>query len=94
MNITPRLRSTLQAAGIGLFIVRFTITGFAAYGEIQSTPYMVQVDQVQSSTGEPTVSYSSLRPEEKSIFDRIKGGGAAPVEARTLTTFANNAVQY
>lgn len=94
MDVTPQLRPALQAAGIGLFIVGLAITGFAAYGEIQSTPYMVQVDQVESSTGESTISYSGLTSEEQSIFDRVKDGEAAPVEETTLSTFANNAVQY
>lgn len=94
MNRFLRLRPTLQAVGIGLFIIGIAITGFAAYGEIQSTPYMVQVDDAVSDTGEPTVSYSNLTPSEKTIFDRIKDGGAAPVEDATLSTFADNAVRY
>lgn len=94
MSVSPRLRPTLQAAGIGLFIIGIAITGFAAYGEIQSTPYMIQVDQSVSDTNEPTVSYSDLTSAEKEIFDRVKDGGAAPVEDTTLSTFANNAVQY
>lgn len=94
MDVTPHLRPALQAAGIGLFIVGIAITGSAAYGEIQSTPYLVQVDHVESSTGESTTSYSGLMSEEQSIFDRVKDGGAAPVEETTLSTFANNAVEY
>lgn len=94
MNFFSQLGHVLQAVGIGLFIIGIATTGFSAYGEIQSTPYMVQVDQVISDTNEPTVSYSDLTPTEKAVFDRVKDGGAAPVEETTLSTFANNAVQY
>lgn len=94
MNLFSRLRTAFQAVGVGLFIIGIATTGFAAYGEIQSTPYMIQVDQITSETTEPTVSYSELTNAEKEVFDRIKNGGAAPVKGFTLITFVNNAVQY
>jgi len=94
MNLSPSLRSILQAVGIGLFIIGTAVTGSAAYGELQSTPYLIQVDQTVSDTDESVVSYSGLTDAEKKVFDRIKNGGAAPVKDFTLTTFANNAVQY
>ncbi|WP_336330786.1 hypothetical protein [Haloarcula sp. CGMCC 1.2071] len=94
MSPSPRLHPTLQAAGIGLFIIGIATTGFAAYSEIQSTPYMVQIDQSVPDTNEPTVPYSDLTSAEKEVFDRVNDGGAAPVEDATLSTFANNAVQY
>jgi len=94
MSSSPRPRSILQAVGVGLFIIGIAVTGSAAYGELQSTPYLIQVDQTASDTDEPTVSYSGLTDREKEVFDRIKNGGAAPVKKFTLTTFANNAVQY
>ncbi|GAA3880614.1 hypothetical protein GCM10022627_37070 [Haloarcula argentinensis] len=80
--------------GIGLFIIGIAITGSAAYSETQSTSYLVQVDKTVSGTDESVVSYSGLTDTEKEVFDRIKNGGAAPAKDFTLTTFANNAVQY
>lgn len=94
MDLSPQFRLGLYAASIGLFIIGIAMTGFAAYGEIDSTSYMIQVDQVGTSTDASPVSYSSLTSKEKAVFDRVKGGGAAPVEGTALTTFANHAVQY
>ena len=94
MSFPPRLRTALQAMGIGLFIIGIAITGSAAYSEIQSTPYLVQVDKTVSGTDESAVSYSGLTGAEKEVFDRIEDGGAAPAKGFTLTTFTNNAVQY
>ena len=94
MSLSPRSSSILQAVGIGLFILGITVTGSAAYGELQSTPYLIQIDQTVSDTNESVVSYSGLTDAEKEVFNRIKNGGAAPVKDFTLTTFANNAVQY
>lgn len=94
MNLPSWFRPVIYAVSIGLFIIGTLTTGFAAYGEIQSTPYMVQVDQVGSSISKSTVAYSSLTSAEKAIFDRVKTGGAAPVGKTSLSTFANNAVQY
>ena len=94
MSSSPRPRSILQAVGIGLFIIGIAVTGSAAYGELQSTPYLIQIDQTTSDTDEPTVSYSELTDTEREVFNRIKSGGAAPVKKFTLTTFTNNAVQH
>ncbi len=94
MNLSPRLRLGLYVVSLGLFLGGIAITGFAAYGEINSTPYMVQVDQVSAATDESPILYSSLSSTEKGVFDRVKDGGAAPAEGRVLTTFADHAVQY
>jgi hypothetical protein len=94
MRLSPRFHTPLQAVGVGLFIIGIGITGSAAYSEIQSTPYQIQVDQTVADTNETIVSYSGLTDGEKEVFNRIQDGGAAPVKDCTLTTFANNAVQY
>lgn len=94
MNRSSRVRLALYTISIGMFILGVAMIGFASYSEIQSTPYLVQVEETTTSAGEPTVSYSDLTSSEKTVFDRVKDGGAAPVEDTTLTTFANNAVRY
>ncbi|SIR08532.1 hypothetical protein SAMN05421858_1363 [Haladaptatus litoreus] len=94
MNPSTWLRPTLHIVSIGLFVVGIVITGSAAYGEMESTPYMVQIDHDESPTDESTIAYSSLTAPEKAVFDRLKTGQAAPVEDTELKTFANNAVRY
>ena len=49
---------------------------------------------MSASTTGSTVSYAGLTPAEKTVFDRVKSGQAAPVKGATLETFANNAVLY
>jgi hypothetical protein len=94
MNLSSRLRLGLYVVSLGLFLGGIAITGFAAYGEVNLTPYMVQVDQVGAVTDESPILYSSLSSAEKALFNRVKDGGAAPAEGRVLTTFADHAVQY
>jgi hypothetical protein len=55
MSTSPRLRSILQAVGIGLFIIGIEITGSAAYGELKSTLYLIQIDRTASDTNEQVV---------------------------------------
>ncbi|WP_144240038.1 hypothetical protein [Haladaptatus cibarius] len=94
MNLPTWLRPVVYVVSIGLFLAGIVITGSAAYGEMESSPYMVQIDHDGSSTDVSAVAYSSLTASEKAVFDRLKTGQAAPVEDTELTTFANNAVRY
>lgn len=94
MPPSSHLRRVLYAVGIGLFVAGIAITGSAAYEEWESTPYLVQVDQIGTTTTESTVEYSALPATERAVFDRVKDGEAAPVGGPALSTFANNAVRY
>lgn len=94
MNLRSWLRPAVYVSAIGLFVLGLVIIGFAAYSETQSTSYMAQIDQVESSTTGSSIPYSDLSSVEKSVFDRLNTGQSEPVEGTTLTTFANNAVQY
>lgn len=71
-QLSERLRVYVSA--IELFALGLAITGFAAYGEAQSMPYMVQISHMESSAPDSPIPYSELSSAEKSVFDRLKTG--------------------
>lgn len=91
----------VQVIAIGILLVGVAIMGYGAYSGYQSSPYLVQVDDVAStSVGAPT-SYEDLSPSQKEIFDRITtdpegpvDGQAAHVDGNDLMFYANNVVEY
>lgn len=86
---------------IGLCVLGVVIAGWAAYTTAQSTPYLVQVDEVATTSSESATAYHDLSSSQQAIFDRMTTdpagpatGQAAHVEDTSLAFFANNAVRY
>ena len=85
---------------IGLCVLGVVIAGWAAYTTAQSTPYLVQVNEVATTSSESAMAYHDLSSSQQAIFDRMTTdpagpvtGQAAPVEGTSLAFFANNAVR-
>lgn len=95
----PRLGSVIQVVAIVLVVIGIAIPGYAVYMSYQSSPYMVQIEGVDSSASEPVVAYTELSPSNQAVFDRLLGSGpdkrqSAQIKGMDLVFFANNEVQY
>lgn len=93
MTVHSRFGSALQAVAVAIVLVGAVVAGYAAVSASQSTPYMVQSEQVSAPGNERVVAYDHLTANQRRIFERALTG-AAPVEKFDLTVFANSVVEY
>lgn len=95
----PRLGSVIQVVAIVVMVIGIAIGGYLVYLDYQSSPYMIQIEGVDSTAAESVAAYTELSPSRQAVFEQLLGTGpanhhAAQVSGEDVVFFANHVVQY